>query len=80
VILEAMAMDCPIVATAVGGTPEMLDARWLTPTDDSAALAVALRQRLRDAQPRLRAHCEQRFSVDYALTALRAVYDAIMGE
>jgi glycosyltransferase involved in cell wall biosynthesis len=50
-LLEAMAAGRPCVATAVGGTPEVLaDGRtgWLVPPADPAALAQALAQALGD--------------------------------
>jgi glycosyltransferase involved in cell wall biosynthesis len=52
VILEAMAVGCPIVATAVGAIPEVLadgTSAWLVPVDDSAALTRALAEALSDS-------------------------------
>ena len=45
VVLEALAAGCPIVATQVGGVPEVLDGLgWpLVPPDDPKALAEAIR-------------------------------------
>jgi len=51
VILEAMASGCPIVATAVDGTRELIqDARygWLVPPEDPLALANAIQSALDD--------------------------------
>jgi len=50
-LLEAMAAARPAVATAVGGTPEVLeDGRtgWLVPPGDPPALAAALEAALTD--------------------------------
>ena len=50
-LLEAMAAGRPAVATAVGGTPEVLeDGRtgWLVPAEDADALAAALAEALGD--------------------------------
>jgi glycosyltransferase involved in cell wall biosynthesis len=48
VLLEAMAVGLPCVATSVGGVPEVLRAGdgWLVPPGDSPALAAALREAL----------------------------------
>jgi glycosyltransferase involved in cell wall biosynthesis len=50
-LLEAMAAGRPSVATAVGGTPEVLEGGvtgWLVPPADPAALAEALAQVMED--------------------------------
>ena len=39
VIVEAMARGTPCISTAVGGIPELLEAEWLAPAGDAAALA-----------------------------------------
>jgi glycosyltransferase involved in cell wall biosynthesis len=51
VLLEAMAVGCPIVATPVGSIPEALDmdSAWIVPVNDEAALVRALREALGDA-------------------------------
>ena len=43
-VLEAFVYGTPVVATAVGGVPDMIDADsgWLVPEGDPAALAEAL--------------------------------------
>lgn len=53
VILEAMAAGLPVVASAVGGVPELVTpARtgWLTPPEDPPGLAAALRRLLADPE------------------------------
>ncbi len=69
VVLEAMEMGTPVVASAVSGIPEVVDQEtgWLVPAEDSAALAEALREvltRPKEAQQRGaagRRRLEQRF-------------------
>ena len=48
VILEAMAVGCPIIATTVGSIPEVLssESAWMIAVDDAAALVQALREAL----------------------------------
>lgn len=71
-VLEAMAAEMPVVATAVGGVPEVVgeEAGSLVPAADAAALAAAL-ARLLDDRPlreRLgqagRARVERRFGLE----------------
>jgi glycosyltransferase involved in cell wall biosynthesis len=87
VLLEAAAAGLPIVATDVGGTPEIFppeqNAARLVSPDDDAALAEAILTLLRDPALRLRLgaaarrRAEQRFdirsSVDDLLTHYRAL-------
>jgi glycosyltransferase involved in cell wall biosynthesis len=85
-LLEAMAMECGIVATAVGGTPEVMagDATGvLVPAADPAALARAT-VRLLDApdeRARLgaaaRRRVEERFDARAMVRRLEAVYAAV---
>jgi glycosyltransferase involved in cell wall biosynthesis len=51
ILLEAMHAEVPIVATAVGGVPDLLDAQTarLVPTADPAGLGEAIAETLRDA-------------------------------
>jgi glycosyltransferase involved in cell wall biosynthesis len=53
VVLEAMAVGCPIIATAVGSIPEVLspESAWIIPVDDDAALLQALREALDETSP-----------------------------
>ncbi len=83
-ILEAMARRRPVVASAVGGIPEVLTDGLdglLVPPGDSAALAEAcirlacspdLRTRLGEAG---RVTAEARFSLDAMVRRIEAVYD-----
>ncbi len=82
-MLEAMAAGVPVVATAVGGTPELIThgtTGLLVPPDRPDALAEALVSLLRDASVagRLRAaarqHIEARFSAARMIEAHEALY------
>jgi glycosyltransferase involved in cell wall biosynthesis len=72
VVLEAMAMGLPVVATRIGGLPELVSqgkTGFLVPPGDSGALAAALHQVLAAPESRLdlgqagRARVEQDFSL-----------------
>ena len=88
-ILEAMATGLPVIATAVGGNPELvLDGvtGCLAPPQDPAALAAAIEGYL-DEPERLRRHgaagrqrCESQFSLERMVQDYQAVYDAGLTE
>jgi glycosyltransferase involved in cell wall biosynthesis len=74
VVLEAMAMECPVVATAVGGVPEQLpdaDHGWVVTPEDPDALAVALGDALdRPAEAQRRAtNARDRVEATFSLSA-----------
>jgi len=77
VLLEAMAAGTPVVATAVGGVPEVLDggrAGRLVPYGDPVALAEALRAVIEDAPgtARLRTAASERArGFDWSVTVER---------
>jgi glycosyltransferase involved in cell wall biosynthesis len=51
VLMEAMATERPVVATQVGGIPELIEDGkngWLVPSKDASALAQALREAVTD--------------------------------
>jgi glycosyltransferase involved in cell wall biosynthesis len=84
VLLEAAAFRCPVVATSVGGIPEILQhgtTACLVPPDDATALASALARTLDDpALARLRAdalheHVKTNFPWDKAYRAYLSVAD-----
>jgi glycosyltransferase involved in cell wall biosynthesis len=86
--LEAMACGVPVLATAVGGTPETIaDGRtgWLVPAGDEPALATALRDLLGDRDRLTRAgaaareHVAERFRLDTMVDRTAALYLELVG-
>jgi glycosyltransferase involved in cell wall biosynthesis len=86
VLLEAAASGLPIVATNVGGTPEILEdgvSARLVPPGNSDALADAMRELSADASQRIRLADEarhtirERFGIDQAAQRLCAVWHKI---
>lgn len=87
-ILEAMAASAPIVATAVGGIPEMIDdgiSGMLVPAPPEAeAIAGALSKLLESPERRAtlaegaRRRFEQRFTDDAWAKRLRDVYERVL--
>lgn len=82
VLLEAMASRVPIVATRVGGVPDVVDpnAAWLVDSGDIAAMARCLDEVL--GQPamasaradRARARLEERFAINPWLSRYESIY------
>jgi len=88
VVLEALAADVPVVATAVGGVPELIRDRetgLLVPPGDPSALAYALSEILRDRNlgatlsKRGRVWVETRFSTARQRETLLAIYRQCLG-
>jgi glycosyltransferase involved in cell wall biosynthesis len=87
-ILEAMAAALPIVATHVGGTPEVIDASSgrLIPSRDPARLAATLlelaaRPQLREDLGRAaRRRLEERFTVDRMVREYGEVYASVTAD
>jgi glycosyltransferase involved in cell wall biosynthesis len=86
IVLETVAAGLPLVATKVGGIPEILGeaAAGLVPPGDATALAAAMRN-LRDNLPEalrraaaLRARIQPAFSVAAMASAISAVYDEVL--
>lgn len=82
-MLEAMAAGVPVVATRVGGNPELIDSDatgFLVPVGDTAALAERLTRVLRDRalaegiRHAARERVRQRFSLDAMVRAHEALY------
>jgi glycosyltransferase involved in cell wall biosynthesis len=77
-IAEAMASECAVIASHVGGIPELIEdgvSGLLVPPGDSGALATAIRRLLDDAELRgrlggaARARVQERFDLDRAVEA-----------
>jgi glycosyltransferase involved in cell wall biosynthesis len=85
-ILEAMAAALPVVATRVGGTPEVVndECAHLVPARASGELAGALRSLARDPSVRERLgragrqRVERHFSLDRMVTDYQSVYERIV--
>ncbi len=86
-LLEALASGLPVVATAVGGNPELLEnaeCGVLIPADDPPALREAMASYLLDGARRAahataaRRHAEQHFSLSGMIAAYTRVYDELL--
>jgi len=77
-VLEAMAAGLPVVASAVGGVPEVVDASTgaLVPPHDPAALASALAPLVADPalRQRLGAAARRRVERDFSIEAFRQAH------
>ncbi len=83
-ILEAMAFGLPVVATAVGGTPEMVrhgETGYLVPSQDAQRLEAALRQLLSDADQCQRMGRRGRYRTEtmFSLSAMVDAYEQFTG-
>ncbi len=88
-LLEAMACGLPAVATAVGGTPEVLEnnlSGYLIPSDDLPALQVAICTMLANPQLRLnmgaagRKRVVTQYSLEMSVSKLMGLYEQIAEE
>ena len=79
--LEAMAAGVPVVATKMGGLPELIGAERCLPVNDTDAVAARLRElwddpaRRRDEGARLLARAREHHSEDRYLHELLALYE-----
>ncbi|HET7207527.1 MAG TPA: glycosyltransferase [Terriglobales bacterium] len=84
VILESMAAGVPVVATAVGGTPELLNDRRgvLVPPNDENALSIGVEQLLKDGSLRQRMGSVSRefARANFTLDAIRSRYQDLYRE
>jgi glycosyltransferase involved in cell wall biosynthesis len=88
VVLEALAMEVPVVSTAVAGVPRLIrDGRTglLAPVGDVPALATAMARALRDGDLRAdlaragRALVEAEYDLGRRMRREQAVYDLVLG-
>lgn len=86
-VLEAMASGLPIVATNVGGNPELIEAGvtgTLVPRNDPESMARAIRAYADSAElcrrhgTEARRSVERKFSIDAMVNAYIAVYDQLL--
>ncbi len=82
-IIEALATGCPVVATAVGGLPDLLDAGALgalVPSENVDALASALVDTITHPPDtsRARALMQERYSVERLAADLDRLYRALL--
>lgn len=86
-VLEAMAAGVPIVATAVGGNPEVIEAGrsgLLVPAENPAALADAILEVLLDPDlasrlaKEARSRIEAEYSAETNLARLRTLYSQVL--
>jgi glycosyltransferase involved in cell wall biosynthesis len=85
--LEAMAAGLPVVATNVGGLPELVvdgQTGWLVPARDTTSLADCLRRLIADAEKRQamgaagRQRAQQDFPLSRMVEQIVAVYDRVL--
>lgn len=86
VVLEAMAMGCPVVATNVGGVTEQIpsdDYGWVVPAENSNALTTAMEMALSDKKDRLerasnaRTRVEDVFSLESCVDKHVRIYQSV---
>lgn len=84
-LLEAMAAGLPVIATSVGGTPEVIDGTSgrLVPPRDSGSLAAEILTLVRDGDARAahgraaRHRVESSFTLDAMIEAYARLYDEV---
>ena len=86
--LEAMAAGLPIVASAVGGLPEMVEhgrTGWLVPPAEPEPLAARLAELIRDPEQTIamgaagRIRVGNHFPVEQMVLRVSGIYDNLLG-
>lgn len=86
-VMEAMATGLPVVATAVGGVPELVEegvSGFLTPNEDADAFTNALQRLVDNAELRRRMgeaalrHAREKFDIRHTVRAYEALYEEIL--
>jgi glycosyltransferase involved in cell wall biosynthesis len=88
VVLEAMAMQCPVVATDVGGVREQIpdsDYGWVVPPKDPQSLSTAIEESLTAEDSKNRAtnarqRVEEHFSLETCASAHAEVYQSLSSQ
>jgi glycosyltransferase involved in cell wall biosynthesis len=87
--LDAMAAGLPVIATSVGGVPELIEdgkTGWLVPPRDAKALVSRLRPLLSNAELRLSmgaagySRVRDHFSAAQMTESFARLYDELLGE
>ncbi len=86
-VMEAMAAGLPVIATAVGGVPELVEdgvSGILVPNEDHNALVGALQQLVQRADLRAqmahaaRRRAEERFDIRHTVAAYESLYESLL--
>jgi glycosyltransferase involved in cell wall biosynthesis len=86
VVVEGMAAGCPVIASRVGGIPEIITQGQdgiMIPPKDTSSLVEAMLHLTRDAELRSRLteegrHTAQRFTAHRHASQIQAIYDDIL--